>query len=673
MAVTYKLTDGTTTVDLIASSGFLISAGGMQAPSIPESALHGGATVVERFTLRVKGTSHDNVASQEQTLIKLLRKARDFHEGVWVTKPVYLQAQTAGETSARYAMVYGTPEIEGPSGLDVSFKLSNVLQNIGLAIEREHPWSSGAPNTLPTATTLGESDGPATPTMVHLANFRDDGNITHVFSDDGGVFSGNLISAATGTALWPAVPAVNDALYFISTDIAFKHVCLALAQAGDQSWTLVLEYYNGANYNTVLTLGTNFTLFGGDGAEIASLAAWLNGNITGDQALRSLNLFPPSDWATVAVNAVTGYPLRLRVSAFTSGSTIPQKNGNTIYSQRKNYVELPAASLVGDSPQTTLLRLFSPSGGGTTVGKANLSRMLVGARSNPASTFEPVLNLGNSDNPAAWSTAYGTDTAAAADNAAPGRAHAAVSFATEATSVPRVTLTGDDILSSYAPGEYEVLVRCQQIGGSPGDCKVGVEVFLAGSANDDPHVFLGEAVPTLGADDGPEVLLMGTADEPVILQLPFSRFYNADSLASVDLILKVYVERITGAATMRLYDLWLMPIDEGSVGVDDPVTDTTYGSSALRGGTVFDLDGGVLANRSLKYHVQGTALIPVEEWGRYNRLPELKNIGVKTRLYFLLLHYSTTWDGEPLVASLGNHLACKVYAHSRYALLRGAG
>jgi hypothetical protein len=247
-----------------------------------------------------------------------------------------------------------------------------------------------------------------------------------------------------------------------------------------------------------------------------------------------------------------------------------------------------------------------------------------------------------------------------------------VSFATDATSVVRVTLTGDDILSSYAPGEYLVMVRCQQIGGSPGDCKVGAEVFLGAGAADDPHIFLGDSVPTLGADDGPEVLMMGSADEPALLQLPFSRAYNSDSLASVDLVLKIYAERTSGASTLRLYDIFLFPIHEGSIGVDDPVTDTTSGSSALRGGCVLDIDGGVLANRTLKQIVVGSNLIPAEEWGRYNRLPDFKNIGVKTRLYFLMLHYSTSWDGEPLVASLGNYLACSVYAHARYALLRGA-
>ena len=670
MARTFIITNGGTgasdSVNLInlSTSGIVAQKGGFGQREIP--ILAGAITEEWRFNLR--GTSHDHAASQVQLLTKLGREAGEFQEEPWRTKPIYLKVQTTNETNARYATIHEVRDLAHPDLFDHPFELEAMIEGLSMTVVREHPWSSHAPNTLPTVSPLTASDGPASPTMVHVANFRDDGNLTHVFSDDGGAFSGNLISAASATALWPAVPVANDALYFGSTDIAFKHAMLTLVQAGNQNWDLALEYYNGADWNTALTLGTNYTLFRGDGAEITSLD-----DLFAYAGILSINFFPPANWATVAVNAVTAYWLRIRVTAFTSGATIPQKDGSTIYSQRKNYVEIPAASLKGDSPQTTLIRLFAPSGGGATVGKANLSRILIGAKSNPASSFEPVLNLGNSDNPAAWSTAYGTDSSAVADNAAPGRAHCAVSFATEATSVVRATLTGDDILSSYAPGEYLVMVRCQQIGGAAGDCKVGVEVFLGGSAADDPHVFLGESVPTLGADDGPEVLIMGSADEPALLQLPFARAYNSDSLAAVDLILKIYAERTSGAATMRLYDIFLFPVHEGGgMGLDDPVSDTDSGSSALRGGCVLDIDGGVLANRTMKYVVVGGNLIPVEEWGRYNRLPDLKNIGVKTRLYFLLLHFSTAWDGAPLVASLGNHLACSIYAHARYALLRGA-
>ena len=670
MARTFTITNGGTgaanAVNLIdlSASGIVAQKGGFGQRDIP--ILPGAITEEWKFNLR--GTSHNHVASQVQILTKLARHAAEFQEEPWRTKPIYIQVQTTGESNTRYAMIHEVRDLAHPDLFDHPFELEAMIEGLSMTVVREHPWRSAAPNTLPTASTLTASDGPASPTIVHIANFRDDGNLTHVFLDDGGVFGSNLISAATGTALWPTVPAANDALYFISTDIAFKHVYLALAQAGNQNWDLVLEYYNGADYNTALTLGTDYTIFKQGGGELTTLD-----DLFAATGLVGINLFPKANWATVAVNGVTGYPLRIRVTAFTSGATMPQKNGDAIYSQRKNYVEIPAASLKGDSPQTTLIRLFAPSGGGATVGKANLSRILIGAKSDPASSFEPVLNLGNADNPAAWSTAYGTDSSAVADNAAPGRAHCAVSFATEATSVVRATLTGDDILSSYAPGEYTVMVRCQQIGGAAGDCKVWVEVYLGGSASDDPHVFVGDSVPTLGADNGPEVLIMGSADEAALLQLPFSRAYNSDSLASVDLILKVYVERVSGSATMRLYDVFLMPVHEGGgLAVDDPVTDSDSGSSALRGGCALDIDGGVLANRSLKQLVVGSNLIPVEEWGRYNRLPDFKNIGVKTRLYFLMLHYSSNWDNEPLVATLGNHLACSVYAHARYAMLRGS-
>jgi hypothetical protein len=671
MARTFTITNGGTgasdSVNLInlSTSGIVAQKGGFGQRDVPILA----GAITEEWKFNLRGTNHDHAASQVQLLTKLGREAGEFQEEPWRTKPIYLKVQTTNETNSRYAMIHEVRDLAHPDLFDHPFELEAMIEGLSMTVVREHPWRSAAPNTLPSPMTLGTSDGAGSPTLVHIANFRDDGNLTHVFSDDGGAFSANLISAASTTALWPAVPVANDALYLGSTDIAFKHAMLTLVQAGNQNWDLALEYYNGADYNTALTLGTDYTLFRGDGTEITSLD-----DLFAYAGILSINLFPPANWATVAVNGVTAYWLRIRVTAFTSGATIPQKDGSTIYSQRKNYVEIPAASLKGDSPQTTLIRLFSPSGGGATVGKANLSRILIGAKSNPASTFEPVLNLGNSDNPAAWSTAYGTDSSAVADNAAPGRAHCAVSFATEATSVVRATLTGDDILSSYAPGEYTVMVRCQQIGGAPGDISVGVEVGIVGSASDDPHVFVGDSVPTLGADDGPEVLIMGSDDEVALLQLPFDRAYNSDSLASVDLILKIYAERVGGSsATLRLYDIFLMPIHEGGgIGLDDPVSDTASGSSALRGGCILDVDGGVLANRTMKSIVVGGNLIPVEGWFRYNRLPDLKNIGVKTRLYFLMLHYAVDWESAPLVASLGNHLACQVYAHARYSMLRGA-
>jgi hypothetical protein len=115
-----------------------------------------------------------------------------------------------------------------------------------------------------------------------------------------------------------------------------------------------------------------------------------------------------------------------------------------------------------------------------------------------------------------------------------------------------------------------------------------------------------------------------------------------------------------------------LPVDEGVVAVDDPVSDTTSGASALRGGSVLDLDPGVIADRTLKYNYIGGDLIPVEAWARMNRPIPFENLGADTRLYFVLLHFPTTWNTEPLIGEFGQHLAVEVYGHQRYSLLRGS-
>ena len=192
-----------------------------------------------------------------------------------------------------------------------------------------------------------------------------------------------------------------------------------------------------------------------------------------------------------------------------------------------------------------------------------------------------------------------------------------------------------------------------------------VRTFLGGSSAFDTHVDSREE-KTRGKDEGFEVIDLG------LLRIPFARTFNADDLGSTDIIFQVHVERTTGSATLQIADLILLPVDEGVVGIDDPVSDTTSGASALRGGSVLDLDAGVIADRNLKYKFIGGDLIPAEEWARMNRPIPFENLGADTRLYFVMLHYPTTWGAEPLVATLGQHLAVEIYGHQRYSIMRGS-
>ena len=663
MARTFVLTDTDDTVNLLDPTALIAERGGFGEQEVPLG-VKAGLQVVERWSFNLIGTSHDNVAQQLQKLAKLASRAEEHQREIWRKKPVYLQQQTTGETAGRYARVDQILELRMPDRFDQPFESSSELEGMGMTIVRERLWRSGAPGSLGTALTLGASSGPATPLLVHVANFRDDGDLTHVFHYDDSLttFSSNLLSAANGTGLFPSSPADEDILYFLSTDIPFKHACLAIATAmAGFTGTLVAEYWNGSAWTTAV-LGTDFTVFGQSTGEITSLAQLFTST-----GLWSINVFPPSAWAKTTVNGQNAYGFRIRIDTFTAMTTVPTKNGDTIYAQRSPYVEVPAAAIKGEVAPTFCIRMRAPSGGNENPGPASLSLILAGIKSNPATGFSPFLNAGGDDNPSGWTAAAGTDASLAAETAAPGGKHCLVTFATDSTMISRLQLTGDDKLADYE-GEYLAMLRVQQIGGAAGDIRVTLRCLIGGSEESRPHIDL-VAQKSQGADQGPEVLALG------LLQLPFSRVMAADSLASTDVVFQVHAERTTGSGQLEILDLILMPTAEsGGVGMEEPHSDTVSGGSALRGGNVLDLDGGVIADRTLKYIASGANLIPAEEWARMNRPPLFQNIGVKTRIYFLMLHFPAggTWTEGPLVASLGCHLAVEIFAHYRYHVLRGA-
>src|SRR3972149_4799339 len=267
MARTLKITDGTTSVNLPdpAAPGIILQRGGGGPGEIPLG-FSEGPQVVERWTFNLKGSSHDNVASQLSTLIKLTRQAKQYHEEIWRRKAVYVESQTTAETAARYALLFEATDLEIPD----------------------------------------------------------------VFGDDGGVFGSNLLSAGSGTALWPASPADEDHLYFGSTDGPFKHVCLGIATAmASFTGNLVVEYWDGADWGTVTVLGTEYTLFAAGLGEVTDIDQLFTA-----AGLWSINLFPKSDWAAVAINSVTAHWIRIRIEAFTSMGTVPTKDGSAIYAQR---------------------------------------------------------------------------------------------------------------------------------------------------------------------------------------------------------------------------------------------------------------------------------------------------------------------------------------------------
>jgi hypothetical protein len=677
--VKFILTDGTRTVDLYEKSvdGVTCTPEGLSAvtytPAQYDTDMTGstGQTFTEKVELYLKGTSQDDTIATLKDIIALLRDAELYAYKSSKNKPVYLISKAYNETNERYALVTAASKIKSkPVVTERHFQQAYIMGPIEFTIERTI-WRDAIPGVIGTAKSLTRVPAGTGAwefaTEQPLANYHDEHNISHIFVYDasGTSWSANQYGVLTTWNLFNAAPAVGDILY-IGADDPFFNVMFYLGTAGvGTGVTFVYEYSDGAAGWPAMTLGTHLTLYPDTEPWIGKTGyiglSWLGSNLTNAWAVETVNGVASKFWIRVRITAIA-----------TSFGTSPANLDVAAFNDRWNWIEVPAASIVGDAPPYTMLRLKAPAGGTQAVSFANHSRIIIGAKSRNLPTFRSNLNLGNDGNPAAWTCTYGTDASAAAGPQSTGGDHCAVTFATNITMVKRVTLTGVDVAASWV-GEYRPFLRVTQSGGAAGDLAVRLRVVL------DATTAYATSV------NGPDVALKGTSAlgghyELVdlwpkdVLRIPFTRFMNADVLTNADLLFEIYASRGSGAATMLMYDLILIPIDEWSVVLDDPVTDIVNGSSALRGLTLLDDDSGVIEDRTVRsiLSAAGGTVWPAETWSRHG-LPLRLNPGVKHRIYFLAGHYPAgqAWGDKPLCSRPGMMLMASVFTHNVYFDVRG--
>ncbi len=129
-------------------------------------------------------------------------------------------------------------------------------------------------------------------------------------ADDGGVMTTETTAAINSTAndmhLLPAVPAVNDAFYFLFDPVAASGthtLLLNITTAGVGTWTFAWEHWNGSAYVAVTGLTDNTVAFTASGYKTV--------------------LFTTTNWASTTVNSIAGYPLRARVATYSAVTTQP--------------------------------------------------------------------------------------------------------------------------------------------------------------------------------------------------------------------------------------------------------------------------------------------------------------------------------------------------------------
>ena len=151
------------------------------------------------------------------------------------------------------------------------------------------------------------------PTAVLLKTAKDD---PLCFTDDGGLYVDETAAIASATAddveLLPATPAVDDAAYFGHATHTFATLSLNLTTAGDGTWTIAWEYWNGTAWTALADVVD-------DTAAFEAATGWHDVAFT-----------LPADWAKCTVDQINGYWIRARVSAYSAITTAPQAGQGTV-------------------------------------------------------------------------------------------------------------------------------------------------------------------------------------------------------------------------------------------------------------------------------------------------------------------------------------------------------
>ena len=182
--------------------------------------------------------------------------------------------------------------------------------------------------------------------------------------DNGGVFTDYTpeaqSSATNDVLLLPAVPVVDDAFYF-GFDIPAGMATVDVDQAGEGTWAITWEYYNGSSWTALSGVDDRTSAFSVLGRNIVIWTV-------------------PADWSTTTIVTISAYWVRARVSTFSSITTQPK--GSLIQYETGewwSWVEtLPVDTqeqftlFLGGSPRRTYHEMFTGSEGIVTTDASGL-------------------------------------------------------------------------------------------------------------------------------------------------------------------------------------------------------------------------------------------------------------------------------------------------------------
>jgi hypothetical protein len=358
---------------------------------------------------------------------------------------------------------------------------------------------------------------------VYVANKQNLANLTHVFIDDGGVFSVNLLTQSLPYRLLPAIPVADDRIYFGSDTTLvdsgpFCSLVFDLAQAQVAIADIVWEYYNGAW--VALTVQDNTDT---DGA--------MTGAAFDTTGVKSIHWEQPDDWVAVAINGITAYWVRAEVQD--AGTSPPIQQNTHIYTVTWPYAEIQADKVGGDVANLIRMYIKNQSDDNLDIGTPNpqlfSDRVIIGLRSlSRGADFTAYINLSDEQNPSTASvTAPGGDVSFQTRTDMPtGRYLQCLNLETTEEILCQIRLSP----AAEWTGKYHIFIRGTQKSGVAGDLQL-----------------------QLRGDFGR-------------LEIPFFARAIPSELGIIDFVL---YGKGTGTEDCDLFDFIIMPIDEWALDTKD--------------------------------------------------------------------------------------------------------
>lgn len=483
---------------------------------------------------------------------------------------------------------------------------------------------------------------------VYVANKHNRAQLTDIYYYDASAttFSANLVNAATPFSFLPAVPAVGDAVYFgVDTGVAdsgpFNSLVfdISVAQA---DCTIVWEYYNGA-----------FSAFTPAQDNTATAQSFDTAGVN------SVHWVQETDWVTIAVNGVTGYWVRARVSAIGGAPTPPTQANRDIYTVIWPYLTVDAAQVVGDI--AALARhLIYPKSGNKNLATSGIMRVLIGSRSvSRGDNFTAYLNTVDEQNIAGVTCVVaGVNTSFIADlNSPTGRALEWIPAGITAMGA-RATITIDSSIASEWKGTFHAFLRVGQFNGNSNDFSVRIVCNFGGNAQTTQAVLVPwSVVPPLGVYNG--VVDIGT----ITTQDAGSA---ADGYGDCTITIEAAISNGAGLIYLYIYDLILIPVDEFSV--DNRYNPSVLPYPALNGFTYLDVDSATVPKVAVRSIIRyASDDLMVGNWTPITPNDISLQANAEQRLWFM----STSFDSPGEFALPHNVFAVQSFATARYLSMRG--